>query len=133
MTEVWRDVDGFEGFYQVSDLGRVRSCARVICAPGGKPRRLPERSMRCSVMARGYIHVSLRKPGEKQVKKLVHRMVATAFLGDPLPDQTDVNHKDVVKANNVCTNLEWCTHQENMTHAWVNGLTPLPGQRVSAP
>jgi hypothetical protein len=128
MTEQWKDVSGFEGFYAVSNLGNMKSLARTVCREGGKARTLPERAMRCANTTNGYRHVSLRKPGEKQVKRLVHRLVAIAFLG--LGPDDEVNHKDGDKTNNIYTNLESCTHAENMAHAWDNDYF-LPRKRTA--
>lgn len=124
MAEEWRPVAGFEGFYEVSDLGRVRSCARYL-AGGNRPRSLPDRLMTGAVKNNGYVLISLRKPREKQVKRLLHRLVAIAFI-PARADAPEVNHRDGDKLNNVVSNLEWCTHAENMAHAWDSGLIPLP-------
>jgi len=128
MIEVWKEVLGFDGFYAVSNLGRMKSLSRTVCREGGKPRTLPERMMKCARHAHGYLHVSLRKPGEKQIKRLVHRLVAEAFLG--LTADSEVNHKDGIKMNNTVSNLEPCTHAENMAHAWDNDFF-LPRKRVA--
>jgi len=72
-----------------------------------------------SIKSNGYLHVSLRRPGEKQVKATVHRMVAIAFL--PMNGR-EVNHINGNKLNNAVENLEWCSHAENMAHAWDKGL-----------
>lgn len=121
MTERWKPVRGFEGYYDISDQGRVRSVARTVCREGGKPRSLPERSMQGSIKSNGYVHVSLRKPGEKQIKRHVHKLVAEAFL--PRDPGKEVNHIDGDKKNNCVSNLEWSTRAENMAHAWNSGLT----------
>ena len=77
--------------------------------------------MRGAVSTHGYAVVSLRKSGETQKKRYVHRLVAAAFVAGC---GEEVNHLDGVKLNNNCTNLEWCSHAENMAHAWDNGLVP---------
>lgn len=122
MTESWKAVDGFDGFYEVSDRGRVRSCARVIACKNGKPaKNLREKIMSGGVKDNGYVLLSLRKPGEKQVKRLLHRMVAAAFI-PRTPGRDEVNHLDGDKLNNAVENLAWCTRAENMAHAWDNGF-----------
>lgn len=123
MIEQWREVKGYEGFYAVSNIGSVKSLRRTISRVGGKPRTLPERMMTGSVKSNGYLHVSLRKPGELQLKRHVHRLVAEAFL--PLVAGQEVNHIDGNKLNNCVSNLEWCTRAENMAHAWDSGLAPF--------
>ena len=77
--------------------------------------------MECAVKSNGYVHVSLRKPGEKQVKRHVHRLVAFAFVPG-FAAGLEVNHLDGDKTNNHASNLAWCTHFENMRHANESGL-----------
>lgn len=103
MTEVWKDIKGYEGLYQVSDLGRVRSLKF------GKERLLVGRKN-----TYGYLQVKLCKDG-KMKSCLVHRLVAQAFIPNPNGLQ-EVNHKDECKTNNVVTNLEWCEHKYNMNY-----------------
>lgn len=105
--EAWRDVPEWEGRYQVSTLGRVRSV---------RQRRL----MTPTMNAGGYLVVSFHRDGKK-TNRLVHRMVAAAFLA-PDPTRPRVNHIDGQKPNNAAVNLEWCTDQENTQHAIATGL-----------
>lgn len=119
MTENWKPIAGFEGFYEVSDLGRVRSCARTVVRVGGNPFAVSGRIMLGTVTGHGYAAVSLRRPGQPQAKKYVHRLVASAFVEG---SGEEVNHKDGDKLHNLPANLEWCSHVENMAHAWDNGL-----------
>lgn len=101
--EIWRDIEGYEGLYQVSDKGRVRSLKY------GKEHILkPERTHN------GYLRVNLCK-NEKQKHFLVHRLVALTFITNPnnLPD---VNHKDENKENNRVENLEWCDCKYNINY-----------------
>jgi len=111
MTEEWRDIVGYEGRYQVSNFGNVRSCQREVCGSIGC-RILPEKNMSLH-STHGYLAVWLRKPGEHK-KAYVHRLVAYAFFGHCVSEQ--VNHKDKDRSNNHITNLEWCTVQENIAH-----------------
>lgn len=113
-SEVWKDIKGFEGWYQVSSFGNVRRIAPV------------NGSVRCKnlkpwVNTRGYSYVTLNVHCKKTVFRL-HRLVAEHFIGDSLPEETDVNHKDGNKQNNSASNLEWCTRSENMKHAIRTGL-----------
>lgn len=116
----WQYVDGFEGRYIVNRAGEVHSFGwtddRGVF---NKPRR-----MRPHVMKNGYWGVFLG--GKKRKKGLyIHRLVALAFI--PNPDgKPHVNHKDGDKQNNALSNLEWCTHRENMRHAYRTGLLPAP-------
>ena len=103
MKEIWKDVEGYEGCYQVSNLGRVKS---LNYNRTGKEKVLK------ACKSKGYYYVILCKDS-KQKNCSVHRLVATAFL--PNPDNLpQVNHKDEDKTNNACFNLEWCDRKYNM-------------------
>lgn len=108
LTEEWRDMPGFEGRYQVSDLGRVRG-------PSGKV-------LRQQSINSGYLVVTFSTPLGKK-NQLMHRLVATTFVRNPdrLPE---VNHDDTDKTNNRATNLEWTTRAGNVAHARARGLVP---------
>lgn len=94
--EVWKDVKGYEGLYQVSKLGRVRNQNHKILSPA--PRN-------------GYLRVQLRKKCKFR-SFAIHRLVAIAFLSND-KGYTEVNHKDEDKANNRVDNLEWCDRSYN--------------------
>ena len=109
MCELWKDVVGYEGLYQVSSLGNVRSLlTNRLLKPG---------------LSHGYLHVALYDGhGLHTVKYVqVHRLVATAFLGY-VPDKPIVNHKNGNKQDNRVANLEWCTYAYNNEHARLTGL-----------
>lgn len=118
LTEVWRPVVGYEGYYSVSNLGNVRGEDRVIkhvrakggtCLYKGKMLKLKLRDD-------GYINVVLQRDGKKKTV-MVHRLVAQAFIHNDKPDvKTKVNHKDEDKTNNQVSNLEWCTILYNNTY-----------------
>lgn len=110
-NEVWKPVVGYEGFYEVSNYGRVRS----YYVRGHTKTRTEPRILRPGNV-RGYQQVLLRKNCASK-SGLVHRLVAEAFLGAPPSPEHQVNHKDLNKANNVPDNLEWVTHVENILHA----------------
>jgi hypothetical protein len=112
--EVWKNIKGYNGTYQVSNLGRIRSVWRRKGTNGFWAEY-------------GYKRVVLRKNGTK-VSIAIHRLVAEAFLDNP-KKHPDVNHKDGDKTNNRVSNLEWCTHSHNMQHAARTGLLkPLYGE-----
>ncbi len=106
MEEIWKDIEGFEGLYQVSNLGRVKSFRRS--AKFGSPNEL---ILNPSLINSGYEVVTLYS-GKERVKKQVHRLVALAFIPNEL-NLPCVNHKDENKRNNRVDNLEWCTFQYN--------------------
>lgn len=116
MIERWLPVIGYEGFYEVSDLGRVKAVART--RPDGRHYR--EKFLSTFTLS-GYIGVSLYR-GKKGGPKHVHRLVAEAFLGPCPADKHQVNHKDGNKQNPRATNLEWVTRTENSLHAIAHGL-----------
>lgn len=110
--EVWKPVKGFEGYYEVSDLGRVRSIDRVIYDNVRKCNRLLKgRLLVQRDNGHGYKGVMFCKD-HKLYNKYVHILVAETFLENPLKLPT-VNHKDEDKENNAVTNLEWCTQYYN--------------------
>jgi len=104
--EEWRDIAGYEGLYQISNIGRVKSLDRII----DEKHHVKERIMK-PYKTRGYYSVHLSKDNIKKAF-LVHRLVAGAFIENPnnLPY---INHKDEGRTNNCVDNLEWCTKLEN--------------------
>lgn len=98
--EIWKDIKGYEGLYQVSNLGRVRRQSKLL---------------HLNTNTYGYKHVTLSK-GNAQKTALVHRLVASAFIENPL-GLPQINHKDGDKSNNAVSNLEWVTPKENNCHA----------------
>lgn len=114
--EVWKDVSRFEGFYQVSNLGRIKSVDRII-TDRNRPNRCifhEGRIIRQSVDKVGYYSLHLSVKSKVSVKR-VHRIVAEAFI--PNPDNFPcINHKDETRTNNSASNLEWCTHKYNTNY-----------------
>jgi hypothetical protein len=110
--EVWLDVDGWEGLYMVSSLGRVYSIVR-------------EKFLKPGLKTKGYYQVVLKAvPGRPPKNATVHGLVAKAFIG-PCPVGLEPNHIDGVKTNNTPGNLEYIKHQANVQHAWDNGLRKI--------
>ena len=114
MKEVWKPIPGYEGYYEVSNLGSIRSVSHVVSGPvNGGLRTYSTKSsiLKQHVSKVGYIMVSLSK--NSKVKHFnLHRLIAKAFI--PNPDNLPcVNHKDEDKTNNNVENLEWCSHKYN--------------------
>lgn len=112
--EEWRDIQEYEGLYQVSSFGRVRGLDRVVKMKNGGHKTIKGRIIKESDNGHGYMTVTLRS-GNKPHRFYVHRLVATAFLANDkgLPE---INHKDEVKHHNNVVNLEWCDHRYNNTY-----------------
>lgn len=120
--EKWEDILGYEGLYQVSNWGKVKSMARTVLNKHGLPQKYPEKLLRVDVSNMGcskYYRVTLCK-NHTTKRYLVHRLVAEAFICNPC-NKEFVNHIDNNGENNEVTNLEWVTHSENMLHSQVQG------------
>jgi hypothetical protein len=120
--EIWKDIKGFEGIYQVSDLGNIKSLNRIDVR--GLNRK--GKAKRGRINRYGYIQVQLWKNG-KSIDKSLHRLVAEAFIPNP-QNKPEVNHKDGDKQNNSVDNLEWSSSKENIEHAVNNGLRKTNGE-----
>lgn len=110
--EIWRDVVGYEGLYQVSSLGRVRSCERIVKRKDYGDVLRPQQILKQYDNGIGYLRVVLYDNGHKKRKLYVHRLVASAFVKNNL-GLPNINHKDENKYNNNASNLEWCTQKYN--------------------
>lgn len=118
--EIWKDIINFDGYYQISNLGNVRSLDRVVMSPFKKDKRLKGNEMKFGKTPSGYLFVGLKKNGK--VKQMyAHRLVAIHFIPNPENKET-VNHIDGDKSNNNDWNLEWNTRSENTKHAFNTGL-----------
>lgn len=125
LIEVWKDVKDFEGQYQVSSFGRMKSLARMRLSRGGSLSPLRERIMSQKVSKSGYKVIGLCKDGAKSHPS-VHRLVAEAFCKNT-ENKSTVNHIDGIKSNNNVSNLEWSTHTEQMEHAVKHDLLEKRG------
>ena len=120
IEEVWRPVKGYEGIYEVSNIGKVKSCERIVIRSNGRKINFPEKIMKPSINHKGYEVIDLRKNGKRECG-FVHRLVGKAFIENP-NNKKQINHKNGIKTDNDVRNLEWVTNQENMIHAYKNGL-----------
>ncbi|CAM8755298.1 hypothetical protein NCF_04335 [Burkholderia pseudomallei] len=122
IREEWRDVVGFEGYYQVSNVGRVFSAARIIVKCNGVEMTVSERFVRPRLNPSGYLIVTLSRDG-KPFHKPVHQLVARAFIG-PRPRGKEVAHWDGNQLNNFVLNLRYATPQENADDRVRHGRVP---------
>ena len=125
--EIWKDVKGYEGTYQVSNLGIVRSLDHFV--PSRCYDRVQKgRTLKLHKSNKGYLRVSLSKKGFR-CSTGAHRLVAIAFIPNP-KNKMQVNHINGIKDDNNLTNLEWCTNSENQIHAANNNLlNPNHGEK----
>ena len=118
--EIWKPIKDYEGLYEVSSIGRVRSLGREIIDSKGRKQCFKERILKLQYDRYGYLYVPLRNRDNRKKFK-VHRLVAEAFI--PNPDNLpQINHIDGNKDNNKVENLEWCTNKYNVLHAHETGL-----------
>ena len=108
--ELFKDIKGYEGLYQVSNMGTVKSLNYA--------KTKKAKSLKLKKSNNGYVSVQLKHRGKMQS---VHRLVAGHFIDNP-DDKPQVNHLNGNKSDNRAINLEWCTQSENMIHAYRNGL-----------
>lgn len=112
--EIWKNIEGYEGFYQVSNMGRVKSLERK----NSQGRTVKERILKPAVKKAGYVEVNLYAGGKPKTLK-VHRLVCEAF-NDNRDEKPEVNHINEIKTDNRACNLEWCTRRENCNHGTRN-------------
>jgi len=125
LKEVWKDINGYGGYYQISNKGRVKSLSRKRL---GKPFRngtkgianVRQRILNPNITKLGYIHYVLQKNAKSLTVK-AHRLVAQAFILNP-QNKPHINHVDFNKQNNCVHNLEWVTQSENERHTIKNGI-----------
>lgn len=118
MEEIWKDIPEYEGYYQASNLGRIKSVDRIVKHNCGGPKKVRSKVLKGSIDKYGYRRIGLSKRGV--VKHFfVHRIIALTFLGK---SNLVVNHIDGIKLNNHINNLEYVTTQENTAHAVRIGL-----------
>ena len=131
MEEVWKDIKEYKGLYQVSNFGRVRSVDRYVTQQGrGKEFTglRKGRIIKPRLQNSGYLLVWLSMQGTVRAHT-VHRLVGTAFISNP-DGLSDINHKDGNKKNNNVLNLEWCTRNENIRHAYRNLGRKKSGKKI---
>lgn len=129
IQEIWRPIKNYEGLYEVSNLGNVRTLDKIIRSAIRNNNFIKRkgRDITPKYTKQGYQFVILYKEG-KSKSMFIHRLVASAFL-DNADFKKAVNHKDLVKSNNHVSNLEWVTYKENKSHAMENNAV-AKGERT---
>ena len=112
--EIWRDIEGYEGYYMVSNMGNVKSLERTVWDNRGYYKTIQERILRAGKGSDGYLQVGIYRERKRKMY-LVHRLVASAFCENP-HGYTEVNHIDEDKTNNCVENLEYCSRSYNLTY-----------------
>lgn len=115
MIEIWKDIKNYEGYYQISNLGNIKSLERIVKVNNnGDFGKKQERVLKPHLQNNGYYYITLYK-GNKRKNNLIHRLVADAFIDNP-NNYPIINHKDENKQNNNVENLEWCTYSYNVNY-----------------
>lgn len=129
MKEIWKDIPGYEGLYQVSNLGRVKSLGRKTWCGKGVGHILvhPVRIMKPCMCGSGYLTVYLTNREGVHRRHMIHRLVALAFIPNDNLFVTTVNHKNEVKTDNRVDNLEWMTMKDNAFYS--NGRSRSPNAK----
>ncbi len=132
MKEEWRDIKDFEGWYQVSNLGRVRSVDRIIESKNGRKRFCKGKILKPFPNKDGYLNFHLHK-NDINKTLLAHRLVAQAFIpNDDIENKKEINHVNAIKFDNRVSNLSWCNRSENMYHASkMNLISDRKGEKNS--
>lgn len=117
---IWKDIPGYEGFYQASDEGQIRSVTKSVRQWSGGTQVKKGKILSPAIDRIGYLNCALSRLNKLRSFK-VHRLVALAHIPNP-NGHREINHKDANKLNNHVDNLEWCDHSHNVRHAVANGL-----------
>lgn len=126
-VEVWKDIPGFEGYYQASNFGNLKTLARLVVQSPTRTALRSEKILKQKVSHDGRMLVSLCVDKVKSYFN-VHRLIALCFIGNPPSDLHEINHIDGNPKNNFVENLEWVTKSYNIKHSWDIGLRNQDGE-----
>ena len=126
---MFKDIPGYESFYQINSLGEIRSLDRVITRKNGIIQTLRGATKSNVINDNGYLTINLYKQGKAKCFK-IHRLLGLIFIDNP-SNYKCINHIDGKKTNNNLSNLEWCSHSQNNKHAFDTGLR-IPPKTVMA-
>lgn len=125
--EIWKSIAGYEGYYEISSCGRVRSVERCVLKVGGCIERRKSHIMSTCIKRDGYAYISLTKNKITKSRR-IHRLVAETLIPNPHCLEA-VDHVNGIKTDNRVENLEWCTRAENTSRAFKLGLTDKKGTK----
>jgi len=118
--EIWKNIEGYEGLYQISNLGRVKSLERYLGHNHGGLKLKKELILKNWLSSTGYYIISLSKNNFSK-KFFIHRLLCENFIKNP-ERKREVNHRNGIKTDNTLKNLEWVTSSENTIHSYKTGL-----------
>lgn len=121
--EIWKKIQKFNNEYEISNLGNIRSIHSILIRSNGRPHTRKSKILKPALNRSGYFAGSVCV-NKKMIPYTIHRLVAENFIDNP-NNKLEVNHKNGIKIDNRVENLEWVTRQENMNHAYENGLVRI--------
>lgn len=127
--EIWKPIKGFEGLYEISNTGLVKSLRREVPNNGGIS-IVKEKILKPQKEKNGYLRIGLNKRNKKYMF-LIHRLIAESFIPN-VNNYAEINHKDGNKSNNNVDNLEWCSRSYNIKHSYINKLRNTDINRKNA-
>lgn len=131
LEERWKPIVGYEGLYEISDFGRVKSLSRTVTTKKGWSRSHPERIRKNSYHAYGYPMVTLKRDGNPGDTRTIHSLIMEAFIG-PCPSGMEVCHNDGVTAHSYLSNLRYGTRSDNMMDRAKHGTSNRGEQQWQA-